>query len=260
MGSAHALCRCNYQEKIRHFLLQRVLAIATGTARSASRGATAARWSVVRLGGSAVGLGWSAVSPSQRVVILHQGVVGNQADLVRHQIVDTLAVQYRIRWTELRNHTVYQSAVGQLNVTYCMSDDEADAQSAKPQQFHVITLSQVLLDIVGIAVQHSQHISRRSSTLSGNLFGHLSGVQQSITHGTNSINFLPFSVAHGNNLGDGLVSFTHTSCPSSVWDLVFTQAVQLRPTDEGYYLRTAWQNYESEQAKSSSFKSVQKLF
>ena len=104
--------------------------------------------------------------------IHHGAAVLDELDVLRDEVVDALAVDNLERWHEVGHHSLDESRRGLLLVG-SGSLDELDVELAESEQFDGIALLQVLLDVVRIAVEHVEHVSRGERRLVGNLVGSL---------------------------------------------------------------------------------------
>ena len=86
-------------------------------------------------------------------VILHQG------DLVGQEVVDALAVDELERGSETRHKTLDELGSGLLLGLRRTGGDETDGEVAEAQELDLITLLEVLLDVVGVAVEHVLHVA-----------------------------------------------------------------------------------------------------
>ena len=90
-------------------------------------------------------------------------IVIHEFDVVRNQVIDTASVlQQAIRRTEGRNEALHELGVGILLVLHGTAGDEAEVKLAKAEQLDVVTLLQVLLHVVSIAVEYRLYVCRSS--------------------------------------------------------------------------------------------------
>ena len=149
------------------FLTSRDVRLAIAAA-AALVGAAAA--SVVRHGGVS-GL---------RTAVLHEG------DFFGQEVIDAAAVDKLKRGTERGHEALDETGGGLLLSLHGAGGDETDVEVAHSEELDGIALLQVLLDIVGIAVEHVLHVARRCRRLGGNLCCHIFRGEHTVAYRLNT--------------------------------------------------------------------------
>ena len=110
-------------------------------------------------------------------------VVLHQRDLIRQEVVDALAVDELERGSETRHKTLDELGSGLLLGLSRTGGDETDGEVAEAQELDLITLLEVLLDVVGVAVEHVLHVARSGRRLGGNLVSDIVGGECTVVDG-----------------------------------------------------------------------------
>ena len=142
--------------------------------------------------------------------IHHGAAVLNEFDVLRDEVVDALAVDNLERWHEVGHHSLDESRRGLLLVG-SGSLDELDVELAESEQFDGIALLQVLLDVVRIAVEHVEHVSRGERRLVGNLVGSLRGGERAVVHWFHTEDVVNVVLVELNLVTGHFVCFGHDS-------------------------------------------------
>ena len=136
-----------------------------------------------------------------------------EGDLVGQEVVDALLVDKLEGGVEGGDKTL-----DELGGCLCLGlhgagGDEADGEVAEAEELDVVALLEVLLDVVGVAVEDVLDVSRGGTGLGCDLVCHVVGGQQSVAEWLNTVHGLGVILVEHHRVFDYFVRFRHRELP-----------------------------------------------
>ena len=177
---------------------------------------TSRYWRLFLTAGVVAAVFRQGVVGGRRAAVLHEG------DFVGQEVVDALAVDNLERRGEARHEALDELGSRILLALGSARGDEADGEVAEAEELYGVAFLQVLLHVVGVAVEDVLHVARGGTGLGGNLVCHVLGGEDAVADGLHTVHGLGVLLVEHHRAFLHFVCFWHRICPSPVWDLVFT--------------------------------------